>query len=213
MKKRYLVAPLLILVSVSATSCGYSLREIYKGNVYNSPVFEENYYRIWDSRIDTSKNNNLINKEEVIELDEIQDLVFTTYHDENDLSKYNSNLLLASVNDSVKNYRYSGFSGEDKPLFGEAHKLSKENDSFRYGVLSKLYDGQMFCEGDFQLSRVQIDEQGFGTVFNNQGRDLDYFAVNFKASNDYTNPDIQTYAHYSKINFKVSFYVKNDSKK
>lgn len=215
MKKRLLIAPLSAFVALLVTSCGYGLKEVYKGNVYNSPVFEENYYRVWDSKIDPNNKNNLINKEEVIELDTTQDLVFTSYFDEADHTKYNENLLLASSS-AVKNYRYS--SGEidnfdnPRPLYGEAHKLSNENDSFKYGVLSKLYDGQMFCEGDYQLSRVQIDESGFGTVFNNQGRDLDYFAVNFKASNDYTNPQNPAYAHRSIINFKVSFYVKNDNK-
>ena len=42
-------------------------------------------------------------------------------------------------------------------------KMSEENDGYRHGILSKLYDGQVVCGGMYQLSRVQLNKDGFGT--------------------------------------------------
>ena len=38
-----------------------------------------------------------------------------------------------------------------------------KNNKFNYGILSKLYDGRLDCGGFYQLSRVQLKREGFGT--------------------------------------------------
>ena len=42
-------------------------------------------------------------------------------------------------------------------------KMADENEAYRHGILSKLYDGQVVCGGMYQLSRVQLNNDGFGT--------------------------------------------------
>lgn len=43
--------------------------------------------------------------------------------------------------------------------------LSKIDDSFKEGIISKLYDGRTSCGGRTQLSRVQANKTGFGSRF------------------------------------------------
>jgi hypothetical protein len=220
MKKRYLIIPAFTLITLATTSCGLGLKEIYRGDEYNSPVFEENYYTKWDSRIDANNINNKIIKTEVINLDKTQDYVFESYYkrqDDGNLVKGEPDQNLLSIDSAVKNLRYSPWDviNTDKELYGDVYKLSNQNDSFKHGVLSKLYDGQLYCEGNYQLARVQINENGFGTILNNQGSNLDYFAVQFKSSNDYTNYDDEEHlslVHFTDILLKISFYVKKDDK-
>lgn len=208
MKRKYLVAPITILGSLLLTSCGLALDEVYRSDEYNSVIFSENYYTIWDSRIDENNTKNKIKDVETRPLDVTGDLVFETFY-EDDGRTYSKNLLLASGND-ISRYVYSDYDLNGIPI-GNELKLSKQDDSFKYGVLSKLYDGQLFCGGGFELVRVQIKESGFGQVFDKQGRGAEYFALNFKSANDFkqaNKPD----AHTTVIDLKISFYAKDDDK-
>ena len=44
----------------------------------------------------------------------------------------------------------------------------------------------MFCHGRYQQARVQLDEDGFGAIFSKETDNLNYIAMSFKASYDYT---------------------------
>lgn len=237
MRKSKLIT-ISIFSCLALSSCGLELREVYQGNAYNSPIFEENFYRVWDERIDSSKPNNKIKSETVIELDETQDYVFTSFYKgyervqrddpyadiDTGVTKLEPSINLLRNDRNINNYRYvPSYFGFDvnyleelnaKALYGDSFKLSSYDSSFKNGYLSKLYDGKMFCLGRHQLARVQIDEGGFGTLFNKQSDDLSnsYFAVNFKASNDFTQKDNPTERHFSDIKIKVSFYCRDDDK-
>lgn len=71
----------LILMVGVLSSCGYNLKEVYDGDAYNSPIFGENYYRIYDSDIDPNNQNNKINETVDIELNSDADLVGLKYTD------------------------------------------------------------------------------------------------------------------------------------
>ena len=94
--------------------------------------------------------------------------------------------------------------------YGPTKRLSLLDNSFRYGVTSKLFDGQLLCHAKYELARVQIDEKGFGMVFDKETPELDYFAVNLKGSIDHTNETYPNLAHTQKVKLNVSFYCKND---
>ena len=47
--------------------------------------------------------------------------------------------------------------------WGRQNNLTKIDSSFNYGITSKLYDGRLDCGGYYQLSRVQLKREGFGT--------------------------------------------------
>lgn len=198
------------------TSCGYGLKEVYLGDAYASGNFQKDYYRVWNEKIDERSTKNSIIRKESYELSADSDYVFTEYSDSNfrlvDRDSYES---LTYEDDYYPN-------NEDKYLnigYGPTKKCSRLNDSFRYGYLSKLYDGQMFCHGRYQYARVQIDTEGFGTLFAKETNLNTYFAVNFKASYDYTKYNEVDYSPYgsdnvpftkSAITMKVSFYCKED---
>lgn len=209
-----IILPLLGLLSI--TSCGYGLDEIYKGNAYNSPIFEENYYRVWHKDIDSKKSNNKITSSQTRVLNEENDLVFTSYY--SNLTDKTINPYFSLLEDQADKLDYTkDYSYDEKELIGVGYgptmKMSSKEESFKYGYLSKLYDGQMFCNGHYQLARVQIDESGFGTLFEKEGvlntNENPYFALNFKASVDYTNKDHRVSAHLSSFDIKISFYLRN----
>ena len=66
--------------------------------------------------------------------------------------------------------------------------MTKLDDSFKYGLVSKMFDGQMFCNGDFQKSRTQVEPmergatKGFGVLFSKESNDATYMMMNFKCS-------------------------------
>jgi len=176
--KILLFAPVLVL-----TSCGYGLKETYNGIPYNSTVFEENYYNVWNDQINPYSEKNKINQQsEVRHLEENEDQVFVSM-DEGNFRKNDNNWASYA-------YGYDKTEPEDKNLkaYGPSVKLSKYDDSFKYGLTSKLFDGQMFCNGDFQQSRTQVEPnnsskgKGLGVLLSKESNDASYFMMNFKCS-------------------------------
>lgn len=221
---KHLALPILL---VTLTSCGYGLREYYEGNVYISPIFAENYYRFWDKRIDDKNEKNQITGSHEYLLDEELDLVFTAYEDDNFALVDPSS---ASELDYAKDYSIYDKDAYLGTGYGQTKKISRIEDSFKNGYVSKLFDGQMFCHGRYQEARVQIDEGGFGSIFKRESDNLDYFALSFKASYDYTRAGEYDFIDERKqdehgnpihcnnvpnnlnsgVTLKVSFYEKND---
>ena len=193
---------LFLLPTFLLTSCQYGLREVYDGNAYNDPIFENNFYRVWDA--DIAKGSKKIASTKEIALDKDKDFVFTSYDDEN----------FHACEMNYDKYKYSDavLKSEDEeiPSYGPSFKLSNCDSSFRYGYISKLFDGKMFCNGHFQLARVQIDEGGFAHLFEKELSDASYFAMNFKSSLDYTTKYRFAQSN-STIKLTVSFYLKNNS--
>lgn len=186
-KKKFLaIIPLFAL-----SSCGgFSLDYIVKGNQYLSPVFEENYYDHWDKEL---KNASV---KDTIELSE----------DDRILSFEN----IGKIDD---NYA-TGLEGYTVDDYGPDHALSKYDSSFKYGVQSKLFDGEVRCLGRYQRVRVQIRDSGFSVRFSKESDELTYFAVQFKAAVDYTKPEYQTIGdkgHHNSTLTKltVSIYIKD----
>ena len=208
----------LIVPSILLTSCGFGLKEYYAGDAYTSGNFQKDYYDVWNSKIDKRNKKSAIISIENYELSEDKDYVFTKYSDPNfrlvDSASFKD---LSYEDDYYPN-------DENKYLntgYGPTKKMSRLDNSFRYGILSKLFDGQMFCHGRFQHARVQIKESGFGTLFSKETDLNTYFALNFKASYDYTKYDVADYSPwgstnvpngvYTKVNLKISFYCKSNN--
>ena len=201
--RKYMKLLLVIAPSLVLSSCGYALKEVYDGAAYNSPVFEENYYRVWNSKIDERSDKNSITTTTTREIKET-DFVFTKYTDST----------VARVDPDTKTLNYvDDYPSHDESKigvgYGPTKRLSLLDNSFRYGYVSKLFDGQLFCNGKYQIARTQIDESGFGVLFEKETPSLDYFAINLKGAVDYTT-DIKVGAHFSNVDLKVSFYCKND---
>ena len=220
MRKFYKLSILPLVAFLS--SCGYGLKEYYNGNAYATGDFQQDYYKEWDSRIDLNNPKNKIISSEEHRLDEDNDYVFKNYDDPNfalcDRDAKEKGLINTYNSDYYPN-------DEDRYLnigYGPTRKLSRQDNSFRYGYVSKLFDGQMYCHGRYQYARVQIDESGFGCVFSKETNLDTYFALNLKASYDYTKYEICDFSVYpgstgnipngimSGVDLKVSFYCKTD---
>ena len=184
---------LLLLPLIALTSCGYSLDYIVEGNKYNSPIFSENYYRHWDQELKNAKQGLSIDVDNNI----------TNFSD------------LFKIDASV----YDKYHIADD--YGVDYKMNLVDDMFNYGYQSKLFDGQVQCLGYYQLARVQIDGDGFSMRFSKEGNNLDYFAMQFKAttdntascyivnSNELATKDSDIF-HNSTVSLIVSLYTKND---
>lgn len=194
-KRLFIIAPLFALASCG----GYSVQYLVEGNKYNSPVFEENYYEHWDADLKSSKN--------VVEHKIEEEHRILAYKD---IGKIDRNLAVDNPYKLVTDY-------------GPEFCLAKVDESFNYGVQSKLFDGETICGGRTTRVRVQIPDSGFSVRFTKESDELTYFAVHFKAAIDFTDQRVRDYfralrpstpdnlGHTSILNsLTVSIYTKND---
>ena len=199
---------LLTIPALLMTGCGYGLKEIYGGSVYNSIDYYENFYRDWDKNVDYHSDKSKVENidPEIYELDEENDYVFTKFNSAN----------FAHNQPDFERYSYSAdiyTPPEDKISYGQTYALNKTDKSFSYGYVSKLFNGQMFCNGYYEIARVQIDESGFGMEFAKELDQYSYFALNFKASLDYRKDGQNTNIpnHNSSIKITINFFLKKDN--
>ena len=191
--KRHLKSKSILLLLIPALSaCGYSLREIYPGSVYNSAIFAENYYNVWDKKLDESKTGHSVvdGEKRALPIDRYftrwDDSLFKNYEEDWDSYYY----AMRGKGQDIYDGKYN---------FGYHNRLSNIDSSFKYGVISKLFDGQAFCHGDYTKARVQVAPKhetdvpgyhidtdyrsGFAHLFSKQySGGSTYFAFNFKAS-------------------------------
>ena len=190
---------LLLLPAVAITSCGYSLSYLVEGNKYNSPVFKENYYQHWDKEFENVTPT----------IDE--DVTGKTIEKFSDIGLLDQRAAL------------SGYRNAEE--YGAAYKMNRTDELFNYGVQSKLFDGQVICGGFYQLSRVQVDEDGFSVALSKESSELTYIAMQFKTTTDNTikcqkigdteikyHDDADLF-HESTITLHTSLYFKNDENK
>lgn len=191
---------LLILLALPAlSSCGgFSLDYIVEGDKYISYDFKENYYEHWDDELKNANHAGSFDKnaEKILSY--------------NDIGQIDKNLLIDNPYDDVRSY-------------AAAFNLMNVDQSFYYGVQSKLFDGEAYCDGYYQRHRVQSNEQGFSVRFSKESDELTYFAMQFKAT---TNNQIECYKvgsdekarndhdmfHNSEIKLTITLYVKEESK-
>ena len=166
-KRRYL----FILPIIALTSCGYSLEYLVKGDKYVSAVFKENYYTHWDNEL---KNPS---SEIVKAVDDD--------HQMRIISECTPHLPFDLVGLDQFDDQYFGHIPTDEQ-FASTHRLINYDDSFNYGVQSKLFDGQVKCHGNLHRARVQTNKQGFSVRFSKESDELKYLAAQFRVTTDNT---------------------------
>jgi len=188
---------LLILPAIAITSCGYSLSYLVEGNKYNSPVFKENYYTHWDN--------------------EFKNAPLAKAVDQNDFIRKFDNIGVIDQKAGEKKYA----SATD---YGADYKMNSVNSIFNYGYQSKLFDGRVICGGYYQLSRIQINPNGFSMAFSKESSELSYIALQFKVTTDpgiacllvgeegtpKVHSDHELY-HNSDLTLTTSIYYKNSN--
>lgn len=202
--KRKLIC--LSIVCLALTGCSKT-DELYGRSQYNSSVFDENYYTTWDGvdLINTKEIIGLYSQIKIQKDNEIIDL-------KNGANDYNPNkLVYISTADKNKEFGYN-------------YCLSKtsNNKVFKYGVISKLFDGRVSCEGLYQLSRVQLNKTGFAMKFKKKLLNAKYLAFSVRGGSDFEEPlnrhlsfDL-VWSFYRPVNqnaqddfYKVSFKLNN----
>ena len=206
-----------ILIFASAlllSACGYGLKEAYQGVPYNSTNFVENYYNVWNSAINPYAEDNKITKTEELRVIDESNKPFYSIDDAN-FHELDSNWV-----DYV--YTYDKVLPTDgTKAYGPTVKLSNYDDSFKYGLTSKMFDGQMFCNGDFANARTQIESvnedssKGFGVLFSKECNDASYVMLNFKCSfvteTNQNLPSKTAGGEKSEFDLMINFVLKNDS--
>ncbi len=190
---------LMLFVLPALSSCGgFSLNYIVEGDKYISYDFKENYYEHWDSELKNAEHNGSY---------DTTDKRILSY---DDIGQIDKNLLIDNPYEDLRSY-------------ASAFNLMGVDQSFYYGVQSKLFDGEAYCDGYYQRHRVQSNESGFSVRFSKESDELTYFALQFKAT---TNNQIDCYKvgsdekarndqdmfHNSEIKLTVTLYVKEDAK-
>ena len=108
---------LSIIPTLFLASCGYGLKQIYDGNLYNSPIWENNYYRTYEQGSDViSSKDEMINDGH---------LPFTSFSDPNFLLE-------------EPNFKPGDNYSEETNSFSMTNALGNVSDSFKQGYKSKL---------------------------------------------------------------------------
>ena len=201
---------LLIAPSLLLTACGYGLKEIYKGIPYNSTVYTENYFNEWNKAINYKKDGHQVTEtKQTVTLSKDENKVFTKISDVN----------FRDCDNEWSSYAYE-YDKDDKPSdeslvpYGPKVRMTSLDDSFKYGIASKLFDGQMFCNGDFQKSRTQVEplnqgaDKGFGILLSKETNDASYMMMNFKCSVVYEQDQYLSKC-YSDLTIKIGLYMRN----
>lgn len=81
--------------------------------------------------------------------------------------------------------------------------LSAIDSSFKYGYLSKLYDGRLRCDGYYQLSRVQLNKTGYATFFPKQLKETVSFGIAIRGGSTCQIP----LSTHLKFDIHISFYI------
>ena len=180
--KLFLLLPIVLL-----SGCGSRLNEFVDAKLDHSPVFVDNYYYYFDSNLRTQQFTE-------ITLDKKTNKVFTSYDDDN----------FKDVEPHYADYSYQydiyGSNG-----YGPNHKLSLYNEDCKRGFVSKLFDGQMFCNGYHERARVQISPIGFSNPITSDISKATYLFLNFKSALDFKNYTEHD-PHLDDITLHITFY-------
>ncbi|MCR5348573.1 MAG: hypothetical protein K6E59_03080 [Bacilli bacterium] len=71
-------------------------------------------------------------------------------------------------------------------IYSQNKRLDRYYENFSRGYLSKLYNGQIKCNGWSYYAMAVVSDQGFGTVFPYELKTAEYFATSLLVSTDYT---------------------------
>ena len=181
---------LLMLIPLFAlTACGTKVSKLGTFGLDRSAVWEDNYYTYFDNDLLEVENTK-------VTLDKDTHKVFTSYTDANFL------LLEERASGDNKLSYYDDFDEENG--YGPVMKLSHHNNYIREGVVSKLFNGQLFCHGYFEKARVQIKESGFSSDFGKKLVSSDYLYLQFKSSLDFKSAPVD--GHEDDLTINISFY-------
>ena len=187
-------APYILLSVIALTSCSKT-KLLYRGDEYNSPVFDENYYTEWSDIKDLSLASDVIGS--------YSHLSYETGRT-GEGGTTNNNIVIGG--ETIDGYVWRQHNSDDVE-FGYANNLSKINKKFNYGITSKLFDGRIWCDGLYQKSRVQVDKSGFAMYFPKTSLvSAKYLGFSCRGGSDFGRGEEFTQSGF-KMDFTWSFYI------
>jgi hypothetical protein len=237
----------LSLLGIALCGCS-QVKETYPAGKYESAIFENNYYTgrhdfkdktgasLQAIEIDSSKYFNGDSAEDFGAYDQLT-LNGTVPSRKGLRSMYpevlqyekkaadgtSSTVTLAA--DSLNDWRYVD-TGKDSEFigksFGRTKCLAITDSSFKEGFLSKLYNGQLFCDGDHMRALVQFDQVGYDAAFPKTLASGDYFLISLRGGSTYlydnpkhaTNsaePEKSALPRLTELDLNLKFYKANGS--
>ena len=137
-------------------------------------------------------------------------------HTVKDQAGSNQKISLSSLYDWVP--QYVDQSDEQffskNPSFGRYYSLGRVDSRFKNGYLSKLYNGQLYCDGYHSLAFVCIENNGFTQLFPKKIENADYFVMSFRGGSDYTGGrnSYGSEPRLSAFDLYLDFYYENNGK-
>lgn len=183
MKNKLLSLSLILLL----TSCGAYLDKAVPSKIDHSGTWLNNYYTNFDSSLKEKTVEDIVLKAD-------ENKVFTTFGGDN----------FKTLQLDYEKYLYGDY--DTNKSFGENFKLSKVNEEIKDGFVSKLFDGQLFCNGDYEKARIQINENGFSSPFYKELESASYLYLHFKSAIDFKSPGLKPASHLDTITLNITFY-------
>jgi len=126
---------------------------------------------------------------------------------------------------SISDWRYSEIGKDAQYIgtsFGRTKCLVTADSSFKEGFLSKLYNGQLYCNGDHMRALVQFDQYGYDAAFPKSMVAGDYFLISLRGGSTYlrhnpkydvdpTQPEMITLPRLTELDINLKFYKVNGS--
>lgn len=102
---------------------------------------------------------------------------------------------------------------EEHPSFGKYYSLGRVDSSFRKGYLSKLYNGQIYCDGYHSLAFVCLENNGFTQIYDKEIDVGDTFLMSFRGGSDFVGGKghDRNEPRISSFDLSIDFYYKNGS--
>ncbi len=173
MKKKSLIA---LMMMSSLLVCCNKTKELYAQGAYDTGDFETNYYLEYNNidKVDVaSETTKTLSDMKVYCPGPNERLENIALVDQTDNGKEDGKLL-----DWYEDNPKTGVGTK----FGPTKSMNKINDKFSYGILSKLYDGRVHCDGYYAKSRVQLNKTGYGTFFPAELKSAKYFGVSIRST-------------------------------
>ena len=183
---------LFLLTALALTSCNKT-NLLYDANAYNSPIFDKNYYTEWEDIKEIDKKISKSNTRSDIVTD-----FFCS-----DLTEKDEKIKIGG--ETITKYNWAG---DKSKQFGYNNNLSKIEKKFSYGITSKLFDGRVRCEQQYQKSRVQLNDSGFAMYFPKLLVSHKYLGLACRGGTNYYESKKPNFSHSDlDIDFTWSFYI------
>jgi hypothetical protein len=191
MKRNKILPLLLALSALTLSGCKEDAQEVYDANAYDTGDFVQNYY--------TGKHDISVTTPSVSEKTLANDDFYCGFQ-ENDFNQggYTHKGVKTMVPELMKDDQGNALTStldwtpanlaNDEDFVGKAFGrtlcLAKIDSAFTTGILSKLYNGQMYCDLWYAKARVQIDKDGYDAFFPKRVKSADQFLFSVRGATD-----------------------------